>query len=615
MKLIIDQVEISNFKSFAGPSHLLDLGSAGVGLHSIKGDNQLEPRLGSNGAGKSTVLGDPICWCLYGKTPSGLKNPDIKPWTGKKNTVVTVYLTIDGTDHQVTRKANPNSVEIDGEEVSSDVVVDFLGISYGVFTNTILLGQSQPLFFDLSPRAKMDLFVDVLELDKWDRRSAAASEEAKEVDRDLIEIDAEISGQGVYLVEMTSSIEAATRRSEQWVSDQEDRVSKYKSQRKEYSTELEVLDKRRAEADVANDSAETELKSVRAELEEARTARHKAQRAVDQIEGHNIFKKQRIQQREKEIVGKGDKCPVCGQSTKGTMLKRHRDKILTEIEGLREEIEKGVPRKVLAASESSGEKVKRFVASERNFSVKAEKTRTILNVVEPRVFELKALIKGLNQSIDERTEEQNPHRDQISILKRKLVKTKRECKEAKQDRDKLARMLERAKYWVKGFKDIRLYIVDEVLQELELTVNTLLDELGLAKWQVTFSVEKETKAGTVTRGLNVMIASAGNTAARWEAWSGGEGQRLRLIGALALSEVLLNHAGIQPSLEILDEPTRHLSSEGVVDLCEYLADRAAQLGRQVWYIDHQATESSMFTTVRTVVKDKEGSHLVGDLVR
>jgi energy-coupling factor transporter ATP-binding protein EcfA2 len=97
---------------------------------------------------------------------------------------------------------------------------------------------------------------------------------------------------------------------------------------------------------------------------------------------------------------------------------------------------------------------------------------------------------------------------------------------------------------------------------------------------------------------------------RWEAWSGGEGQRLRLIGALALAEVLLAHAGLEPKIEILDEPTRHLSPEGVRDVAEYLILRSQDTGRKIFLVDHQLMDSSQFASTITIAKDRKGSYVV-----
>jgi DNA repair exonuclease SbcCD ATPase subunit len=208
-------------------------------------------------------------------------------------------------------------------------------------------------------------------------------------------------------------------------------------------------------------------------------------------------------------------------------------------------------------------------------------------------------------------EAHNPHLEAVKGLIRKKNVIKAEIEGMQELRAKLSRISERVKFWVKGFKEVQLYIIDEVLQELELVSNSMLTEMGLEDWSLKYAVEKETQAGTVQRGLNVTVLSPDNDkAVRWECWSGGEGQRLRVVGALALSEVLLNHAGVTPNIEILDEPTRGLSDEGVNDLCEYLATRAEQLNKQCWLIDHAAIPSSHFTSTLTVLRDKKGSRLV-----
>jgi ABC-type molybdenum transport system ATPase subunit/photorepair protein PhrA len=78
-----------------------------------------------------------------------------------------------------------------------------------------------------------------------------------------------------------------------------------------------------------------------------------------------------------------------------------------------------------------------------------------------------------------------------------------------------------------------------------------------------------------------------------------------------LSDVLLSNAAVDPTFEILDEPTQHLSTEGVRDLCDYLSDRAKNYDRQVWFVDHHAIESARFSSTMTVVKDVTGSHIEG----
>jgi DNA repair exonuclease SbcCD ATPase subunit len=164
------------------------------------------------------------------------------------------------------------------------------------------------------------------------------------------------------------------------------------------------------------------------------------------------------------------------------------------------------------------------------------------------------------------------------------------------------------KYWIDGFKQIRLYLLQEMLEELTEVTQNILPDVGLAGWIVEYDIERETKSGSIATGLNVRILKPGmSKPVKWEAWSGGENQRLLIVGAIALADVLLRHAGIECDMLVLDEPTRHMSREGVNDLVEHLIELGRD--RQIFYVDHQVVESNRFAHVLTITKDGEGSHI------
>ena len=119
MRLQFSDIEIENFKCFDGEPQALDFGHRPVGLHFVRGINEARPALGSNGAGK-TSLWDAMCWCLYGRTPDGLRNPDIKPWSGAKRTRVTLDLSCDDKPFVVVRTARPNSLTVNDEDVGQE---------------------------------------------------------------------------------------------------------------------------------------------------------------------------------------------------------------------------------------------------------------------------------------------------------------------------------------------------------------------------------------------------------------------------------------------------------------------------------------------------------------
>lgn len=165
-------------------------------------------------------------------------------------------------------------------------------------------------------------------------------------------------------------------------------------------------------------------------------------------------------------------------------------------------------------------------------------------------------------------------------------------------------------FWVGGFKRVRLFIVEEALQQLELEVNNNLTSLGLMEWRIAFDVERENKSGGVTKGFIVLIYPPEATEpVRYEGFSGGETQRLRMAGDLGLANLIMERAGLSNTVEFYDEPSRHLSQEGLLDLAELLAQRAEAHGKRIFLVDHHVVDYSGFAGTILVVKDADGSRL------
>ena len=79
---------------------------------------------------------------------------------------------------------------------------------------------------------------------------------------------------------------------------------------------------------------------------------------------------------------------------------------------------------------------------------------------------------------------------------------------------------------------------------------------------------------------------------------------------MALANLIRNLQGFESDLEIYDEPTAHLSGDGIMDLLHLLDQRAHNEERSIWIIDHHSIDFG-FDTVTTIVKDEEGSHIDG----
>lgn len=203
----------------------------------------------------------------------------------------------------------------------------------------------------------------------------------------------------------------------------------------------------------------------------------------------------------------------------------------------------------------------------------------------------------------------NPYAGQIA---EKLEDKKDTLEQQKRLRGDIASLGEdhtAVSFWVGGFKRVRLFIVEETLRQLELEINNSLASLGLIDWHIALDVERENKSGGITKGFTVLIHAPGAPGpVKFEAWSGGETQRLCLAGDLGLANLIMERAGLRSTLEFYDEPSQHLSNAGILDLAETLHQRATLTGRRIMVIEHNLLDYPYTGTI-TVVKNNDGSHI------
>jgi DNA repair exonuclease SbcCD ATPase subunit len=610
MILQFDQLTIQDFKSFRG-EHFFNFTNIGAGTHFICGRNEVEINLGANGSGK-TSLSDSLTWVLFGQTLSGLRNPDLQPWEIKGHTKVSIQFGIDNLSHVVTRTIAPNSLTLDDKTISQEDLSALLHLSLPVFGHTILLGQGQPLFFDLLPREKLQLLSDTLNLTRWDEYSKKASDRREIIQKDLNQIDGKTFGLDAQEKSLKEMVVRAQDEADLW-QQQHDRITKdAERQLAAWRKECEATERNLGLADVAYDGAQTELKSCLKKVKDVELyltelMRRRQSQIVEITTMEN--NKERLKE-ELRSLGKTGSCPTCGQSIKGTGLEKHKKKLTNDIEIIQSSLDKGLSPDLEKQIKHKDIEVKNLWSIQIAMQKVSDKSLYDVDSLTPRVAQLKTQIEVLDRDWEQREQTTNPHQMQIVDLNKRLAQIRSSRKKLLENQRDLEQELKRVVFWVKGFKNVRLYLIEDMLQQLEMATNSMLPEVGLEEWQVQYRIEKETKSGSIRQGLDVVIFSPANDGpVKWESFSGGEGQRLRLVGALALSETLLNHSGVVTNLEIIDEGSSHLSKEGVRDLCSFLAERARTHNKQIFLVDHAAVESAEFTSTITIVKDKNGSRI------
>lgn len=574
------------------------------GLHFLQGRNEYEPQLGANDAGKTT-LWNALSWCLWGKTVDGKRNPDVSPWIHTGKTKVTVRLDKD----EITRTINPNRLLINDKTAGPEDVEKLLGISFELFSHTILLGQGMPLFLDLEPSAAMRVLATTLNSDRWTIRSKIASERTSELQSEYDHKSGEISALDKLLEHLELTITSARKRADEWAVDRKERLQEQEigltALEKQFTAKQKLLDT----ATLSEEGSATEIKALVKEIDAVKDTINRTRINLNTNIGTLRQLERETDKIEQDLISlsEGKRCPTCGQSIKPVDLKKHVEETKRELKS-KNKLIAGLKTKIARVDLATVEDMKKLKVLQtayENFRSKYEESASQVSIYGRECNDLKVRIATIRNLIAELSGGRNTYLEQIRDLVRQQNKAQKEREGLQEEQKTLGRKIERTRFWIKGFKDVQLYVITEVLQELEFVSNAMLADIGLEDRQIKFSIEKETQAGTFQSGLHTTILSPSNDKpVRWKCWGGGVSQRLRLVGALALSDVLLNHAGITTNLEVLDEPTSHLSQEGVRDLCPFLAERARSNKKLIFLVDHMAIPSSEFSSITTVVKDE-----------
>jgi hypothetical protein len=166
-------------------------------------------------------------------------------------------------------------------------------------------------------------------------------------------------------------------------------------------------------------------------------------------------------------------------------------------------------------------------------------------------------------------------------------------------------------FWVQGFRDIRLQLIEDVLHHLSIVTTGKMEGLGMVGWTIRYKIDSVTKGGTLKKGFSVQVKSPHSPDfVPWESWSGGERQRIRIATTLALSEVLLAAAGVEFDFELWDEPSTYITEEGFEEFLEILQTRATDLGRRIFLTDHRQLDSGKFDGNLRITKSANSTSAV-----
>lgn len=617
MKLLA--LRLCNFRSFTSVQTFTFPDSPG--LYFMWGDNKAEPRLEGNGAGKST-LWKALTWVLFEKTSEGLKAGDVVNWSAAKGGWVELdYLSEDGHTYTLRRSQSPNSWTLRNkalpEEKPQDLAKDStnpvlaeLRLTFQPFLSCVLMAQGQPMFLDLKAEPKAALFAEVMMLDRWLVYSTRASETAKREDARARKMEAEVA-------ELRGRLAATLERDvtaqlEEWERQRGRRLDSLEFEYHGLIARQKLLQERLKEKESKVSALSTAYSCVREAHDDVTKRLEEIRGRVRQVE-KDVAKTQHLVDSETDrAVALKDvhACPLCEQAVAPAHARALAASIsrveaahlatLGDLDAVLEElcaeearlsgVLKGLTRECkegLAGLESAQQEA-------RSLSRDIPSIDRALDNIEDRA-------RAIEQ-------EPNPYASIAEASDKLVDELRTKIKNNTEELDAALSAYSLASSWVRWFKEIRLALIGEALEQLEVEVNSCVNALGLTNWELRFDVDKETAKGTLQRGFTVsVIAPHNNKPVPWEAWSGGESQRLRLAANMGLANLIRARTGTRVNVEVWDEPTQWMTAQGVEDLLDSLAQRAETEQRQVWIVDHRTLGYARFTGSAGVIKNEAGS--------
>jgi len=592
-EICLEWIEAKNFRSFKGPIKVTFPQTPGLRL--LTGKNEVEPELGANGVGKSS-LWEVVVFVLFGTSMSGARGREVTNW-GAKQADCSIGLSINGDLVIINRRSSPNQIKINGIISTQEAIFDLIRLNRDQFMQSVMFGQMTKLFYDLPSSARSQLFDTILDLEIWTVAAKQASKELNEIDQEIIELDkakAEIEGQ----LQGLGSVDVLLEKSKKWQDNKSRHIKENKAAIEELVKKIEEI--------------ENSLKATKDKFD-ALPSIDEAQEALNQLQDEMVAiqsalkdKERRISENEEMIrfYKEHTDCPTCRQHISKEFIEESLVKLKKALDKFQEQAQE---LKTNLTNIKNQIQIQRQNIQEQS-SLKDSLTQKI-NKLRSDKSALQARLAYLEKDSKRIEAETDPYMPLI-----KEIQGKREQAELRLN-DVLhlisikngIRMI--THFWTSAFKRVRFFLIDRLLDTLTIEVESAAQLLGLRNWQIKFTHEVETQSNTIKSGIHILVSNQ-HTPTAWEDWSGGESQRIRLAVSMGLANLIQRMKGISTNWELYDEPTAWLSQEGIEDLLECLRYRAQTLNRAIWIVDHRALNYAGFTDIWQIVKTKEHGSLL-----
>lgn len=552
-----------NIKEFLSVGEI-EINLQNRGLSLVRGINNYEPKLESNGSGKSSIF-DSIVWCLTGYTTRDVNK--VSNENLENGACVSLELSIDNFDYKITRCENPKTLTIlkNGEDISgatytkSQSVLDseFGWINYDILISIIVLSQGLPgRFTSLKPKdrkARLELLSGI------DGDLMVLIDKVNKVYNEFSDLKSSCNSKLYELTGKISSCESAIKMSQMKIDElkMKDPISKeeYNKIKEEYDLRNELYSKLNAEITKTN----SELNEVNKEYYSIANSIKLNERFMEDT------KSKLLQYLE-------SKCPTCGAtrdfSKEVEDCQKKISDILQMIESDRS-IESKLKLEISNISRQlEGQREQNSHTldgqNERNQRIKDyEMTRSSIEIFEESIKENQDQIlkfKEMEVSINDQLELINKRIEIASFFKNNLN------------------------------KKFRTYLLEEVIKFMNQSL------LQLSKY--LYAVQGVVRLESSGNDIKIYLGDR-----EFGALSGGEGRRVDLILQLAQRSLCEVQSGFSCNLLVIDEILDYLDSVGVDNVLSLLETNSTNVDT-LMVVTQRSDLNINFDSILTIVKDE-----------
>jgi len=481
--------------------------------------------IGSNGAGKSTVL-DALTFVLFGKSFRGINKPQLINSTNEKDCVVEIEFKVGTISYKVIRGIKPSIFEIYRNTTlidQSSSAVDqqkwfeqtILKMNYKSFTQIVILGSSNFVpFMQLPASSRREVIEDLLDIKIFSSMNTIIKEKIRYI-RD------EIKTLELKKDSLTDKVEMQKNFIEELESRGKENIANNKKKITSLLSEVETYIQ-------TNDRLEENVFSFQKDLEEVSGASQKLKK-LGNLKG-KISEKVKIITEEHKFFTKNTVCPTCTQEI-GEEFRLNR---ISESEAKAKELQVGYVEleKAINDEEIRENHFLKISKEVTNLTHEISQNNTRISGHQRQVRDLELEI----QRITEQLENRNSEHEKLETFKKDLSQTFEDLSSKKE-------LINYHDFTYSLLKDggVKSKIIKKYLPLINQQVNRYLQMMD---FYINFTLDEE---------FNETIQSPIHEDFSYSSFSEGEKQRIDLALLFTWREVAKFKNSTNTNLLILDE--------------------------------------------------------------